>query len=58
MIRPQTQSIGQAGQIVEDPDDMRDLKNRLVVEPEIAERFPIGLHHLRRCGAQLLGDVA
>ncbi len=52
----QPEAVGQPGQVVENANDMRDLKARLVVEAQVSQRLPIFFDHsCRRC-AEFLCD--
>ena len=56
-IELQPKPVGQPGQIVEDADDVRDFKNRLIVEAQLAQRPPVLGGHPRGHRAELLGYI-
>jgi len=43
----QSEAVSQPGKVVEDANDMRDLKARLVVEAQVSQRLPIFFNHSR-----------
>jgi hypothetical protein len=52
----QPEAVSQPGQVVEDANDMRDLKARLVIEAQVSQRLPIFFNHSRWRCAEFLCD--
>ncbi len=46
-VELQSEAVSQPGKVVEDANDMRDLKARLVVEAQVSQRLPIFFNHSR-----------
>ena len=56
-IQLQAETISKSRQVVEDTYDVRDLKQRFVVEAQFAQRLPILRHHPGRSRTQLLSNL-
>jgi len=56
-IHLQAETISEPRQLVEDPHDVRDLKQRFVVEAQFAQRLPIFRRHPGRSRTQLLSNL-
>lgn len=50
----QPEAIGQAGQIVEDTNDVRDLQAALVIKSQFTQRLPVFLDHAGWRGTEFL----
>lgn len=57
-VEVEAKAVGQAGQVVEQADDVCDFQTCTVVEAEGAQRFPVSVDHAGRRGAELLGHFA
>ncbi len=55
-VEPEPKPVGQPGQVVEDSNDVSDLKKGLIVEAKCPEPVPVRLDHPRLTGTQLLSN--
>jgi len=56
-IELEPKAVGQPGQVVEDSNDVSDLKKGLIVEAKCPEPVPVRLDHPRGSGTQLLSNL-
>ena len=57
-IECQSKAVGKACEVVEHPDDVRDLQTGMIVEPECPQRSPIVFNKPCGCRTQLVCDFA
>lgn len=57
-VECQAEPVGEPGEVIEHPNDVRHLEAGLVIETERAKRLPITFDHPGRSRAELLGQSA
>ena len=57
-IKLQPEAVGEARQVIEDADNMRDFETCLIVKSQVSKRLPIFLDHAGGGSTELLGDCA
>jgi hypothetical protein len=57
-VERQSETVGQPSQVVEHPDDVRDLETSVVIESQSSKSLPVALDHSGGRRAQLVSDLA